>query len=114
MAWKTKTGDIVFVITGDYKGVKGKVLSVDRQKARVVVEGVNFRSRHMKPSVKYPEGGIIKKEHSIHISNVAIAEPDVQNSLEWSNKFVTRVGFRFNDNGEKIRYSKRSQKVIPQ
>ena len=112
MACKIKTGDYVYVISGDDKGIKGKVLKIDRQKSRVFVEGVNVRSRHVRPSPAHPEGGVINKELSIHYSNVAIVDPDAQESLNWSKRLTSRVGFRVNDEGKKVRYAKRSQKNL--
>jgi len=61
MAWKLKKGDDVFVVAGDHKGSKGKISLVDRKKNRVIVEGVNIVSRHVKPSMQNPEGGVVKK-----------------------------------------------------
>ena len=68
---KIKSGDTVQVIAGDHKGEKGKVLKVDREKNRAIVEGVNLVSKHTKPSAQNPQGGIIKKEAPIHISNLS-------------------------------------------
>lgn len=112
MAWKIKTGDYVYVISGDEKGTKGKILKVDRQKARVFVEGVNLRSRHVRPSPTHPEGGVVRKERSIHVSNVAIVDPNAQESLNWTKQLASRVGFRFTAEGKKVRYAKRSQKDL--
>jgi len=112
MAWKIKTGDHVYVVSGDEKGTKGKVLKVDHQKSRVFVEGVNVRSRHVKPSPAHPEGGVVSKELSIHYSNVAIVDPDSQESLNWTKRLTSRVGFRMTDAGKKVRYDKRSQKDL--
>ena len=62
-----KKGDQVMVITGESKGQKGRVLEVDREKTRAIVEGVNMVSKHTKPNAKAPQGGIIKKEAPVHI-----------------------------------------------
>ena len=70
-----KKGDTVFVNAGNDKGKTGKVLEVITDKDRVVVEGVNMVSRHTKPSAQAPQGGIIKKEAGIHISNVQLIDP---------------------------------------
>jgi large subunit ribosomal protein L24 len=94
MAWKLKTGDEVYVIAGDDKGAKGTITKVDRSASRVYVGGVNMTSRHVKPSVKNPEGGVVRKEAPIHISNVALVAPNSGESLIWSKKLATRVGFR--------------------
>src|SRR3990172_9422124 len=70
-----RKNDQVLVLSGEYKGKRGKVLKVFPDKDRVIVEGVNFISRHMRPSQGLPHGGIVKKEASIHISNVMIIDP---------------------------------------
>ena len=98
-----KKGDTVYVNAGNDKGKTGKVLEVIRDKDRVVVEGVNMISKHTKPNAKYPQGGIIKQEAGIHISNVQLLDPA-------SSKPV-KVGYRFED-GKKIRYSKKSGEEI--
>ena len=69
---KIKSGDTVKVIAGDHKGSEGKVLRVDREKNKAIVEGVNMVSKHTKPSAKNPQGGIVKKEAPIHISNLSL------------------------------------------
>jgi large subunit ribosomal protein L24 len=68
---KIKSGDTVKVIAGDHKGSEGKVLKVDREKNKAIIEGVNMVSKHTKPSAKNPQGGIVKKEAPVHISNIA-------------------------------------------
>lgn len=68
-----KKGDNVKVIAGDDKGKTGRVIEVIRSKNRVLVEGVNLNTRHTKPSAKHPQGGLVKQEGAIHISNVALA-----------------------------------------
>lgn len=98
-----KKGDTVYVNAGNDKGKTGKVLSVLRDKDRVVVEGVNMVSKHTKPSAKAPQGGIIKQEAGIHISNVQLVDP--------STSAPTRVGYKFVD-GKKIRYAKKSGEEI--
>ena len=65
-----KKGDMVYVIAGDSRGQQGKVLAVDPEKKRAIVEGVNMVSKHTKPNAKNPQGGIVKKEAPIHISNL--------------------------------------------
>lgn len=104
MAWKIKKNDEVIVLTGSYKGHKGKVLKVDRDRNRVIVEGANLVTCHKKPSAQFPEGGKIKKESSLHVSNVAIVDE--------ASGFPTRVGFKIAEDGKKVRYSKRSGSVI--
>jgi large subunit ribosomal protein L24 len=83
---KIKSGDIVRVIAGDHKGSEGKVLRVDREKNKAVVEGVNMVSKHTKPSAKSPQGGIVKKEAPMHISNLSLIDP--------KSKETTKVGMK--------------------
>ena len=96
-----KKGDTVAVIAGDSKGQQGKVLSIDKIKNRALVEGVNLASKHTKPSAASPQGGIVKKEGSIHISNLMLV---VGGKL-------TRVGRKL-DNDNLVRYSKKTGEVI--
>ena len=98
-----KKGDIVKVIAGDSKGSQGKVLMVDVEKYRAMVEGVNLVSKHTKANAKNPNGGIVKKEAPIHISNLMVI--DAQGN-------ATRVGRRLNDKGKLVRYSKKSGEEI--
>ena len=100
---KIKTGDTVRVIAGDHKGSEGKVVSVDREKNKAIVEGVNMVSKHTKPSAKNPQGGIVKKEASIQISNIALIDP--------KTKETTRVGIRV-EGDKKVRFSKKSNQVL--
>ena len=100
-----KKGDTVFVNAGNDKGKTGKVLAVITDKDRVVVEGINMVSRHTKPNAQAPQGGIIKKEAGIHISNVQLLDP------KSSTPTPTRVGYKFVD-GKKVRYSKKSGEEI--
>ena len=72
MAMRIKKGDTVLVISGEYKGKTGKVLHVDTKRERVVVEGVNMRKRHQRPTQRNPKGGIVEMEAPIHISNVSL------------------------------------------
>jgi large subunit ribosomal protein L24 len=99
-----KKGDTVMVITGESKGQKGRVLEVIREKDRALVEGVNLVSKHTKPNAKSPQGGIIKKEAPIHISNLMLVDPT-------SGK-ATRIGRRLNDKNKLVRYSKKSGEEI--
>jgi len=103
MKLKIKTGDNVRVIAGDHKNSEGKVLSVDREKNKAIVEGVNLVSKHEKPSAKNPQGGIVKQEAAIHISNLSLVDP--------KSGEATRTGFELRD-GKKVRYSKKSNEVI--
>ena len=98
-----KKGDTVIVNAGNDKNKVGKVLTVFPAEDRVIVEGVNVVSRHTKPNSKQPQGGIIKQEAAIHISNVNLVDP--------SSQKATRVGYKFVD-GKKVRYAKKSGEEI--
>ena len=100
---KIKTGDIVRVIAGDHKGSEGKVTKVDREKNKAIVEGVNMVSKHTKPSAKSPQGGIVKKEAPIQISNISLIDP--------KTKETTRTGIRV-EGDKKVRFSKKSNQVL--
>lgn len=99
-----KKGDIVYVLAGDDRGKQGRVLSVQVSKNRAIVEGINMVSKSTKPSAKYPQGGIIKIEAPIHISNLALLDPK-------SGK-PTRIGRARNEEGKSIRISKKSGEEI--
>ena len=101
--FKIKKGDKVTVITGRDKGKQGEVLRVLREDDRVLVQGVNMVKRHTAPSQTNP-GGIVEKEASLHISNVAHIDPK-------SNK-ATRVGYKIDKDGRKSRVAKRSGETI--
>ena len=98
-----KKGDTVYVNAGNDKGKTGKVLTVFPEKDRVIVEGVNMVSKHTKPNSKNPQGGIVKQEASIHISNVNLIDPASQKP--------TRVAHKIED-GKKIRVAKKSGEEI--
>jgi len=98
-----KKGDNVIVIAGDHKGDRGKILSVDVKKQRAIVEGVNLVSKHTRPNAEHPQGGIVKKEAGVHISNLKIVD-DKGN--------VTRIGRRKDEKGKSVRYSKKSGEDI--
>jgi len=100
---KIKRGDKVVVIAGEDKNKQGEVKSVDRIKMRAIVEGVNMVKKHTKPSAKHPEGGIIEKEASIHISNLMLVNSKGQ---------ATRVGRKKDDAGKGVRYSKKNGEII--
>jgi large subunit ribosomal protein L24 len=100
---KIKSGDTVRVIAGDHKGSEGKVLRVYREKNKAIVEGVNMVSKHTKPSAKNPQGGIVKKEAPLHISNIALIDP--------KSKQPTRVGIKV-EGDKKVRFSKKSNQVL--
>ena len=95
-----KKGDTVIVNAGESKGQQGKVLEVLVSKERAIVEGVNIISKHTKHNAKHPQGGIVKKEAPIHISNLQPVDPK-------SGK-ATRIGRRVNADGKLVRYSKKS------
>lgn len=99
-----KKGDTVAVIAGESKGQKGRVLEVNRDNNKALVEGVNMVSKHTKPNSKSPQGGIIKKEALVHISNLMLIDPT-------SGK-PTRVGRRLNDKNKLVRYAKKSGEEI--
>jgi large subunit ribosomal protein L24 len=99
-----KKGDTVMVITGESKGQKGRVLEINRDKNKAIVEGVNMVSKHTKPNAKAPQGGIIKKEASVHISNLMLVDPTTGKPA--------RVGRRLNDKNKLVRYSKKSGEEI--
>ena len=92
------------VITGESKGQKGRILEVDRDKERAIVEGVNMVSKHTKPNAKAPQGGIIKKEAPVHLSNLMLVDPTTGKP--------TRIGRRLNDKNKLVRYSKKSGEEI--
>ena len=97
--FKLKSGDTVKVIAGDHKGSEGKVLQIINEKDRVLVEGVNLVSKHTKPSAQNPQGGIVKKEASLHVSNLMLVEDGV----------AVRVGYKV-DGDTKTRVSKKTKK----
>ena len=99
-----KKGDTVFVNTGEYKGQKGRVLEVNRKTSRAIVEGINMISKHTKPNAQYPDGGIIKKEAPIHISNLMQIDPSSGNA--------TRIGRKIDGSEKLVRYSKKSGEEI--
>ena len=99
-----KKGDNVYVLAGEDRGKTGRVLSVLRTKGRAIVEGVNYVTKATKPSAKNPQGGLVKMEAPINLSNIALVDPN-------SGK-PTRVGYRIDDNGKKVRYSKKSGQEI--
>ena len=104
MAAQVKKGDRVVVLAGRDKGKQGEVLKVLPKEHRVVVQGVMVVKRHQKASARNPEGGIVTKEAPVDVSNVAHLDP--------KDDRPTRVGFRFLEDGRKVRYAKRSGEVI--
>ena len=99
-----KKGDSVVVVTGNSKGQKGKVLEVIRKSERAIVEGVKMMKKHTKPNSAHPQGGIIEKEASIHISNLMLADP--------KTGAPTRVGRKLDSDGKLVRYAKKSGEEI--
>ncbi len=98
-----KKGDTVKVIAGNEKGSTGKVLMVDSKKQRALVEGVNMVSKHTKPSASSPQGGIVKKEASVHVSNLMVMD---------AKGNPTRVGRKLDSDNKLVRYSKKTGEVI--
>jgi len=102
---KIKKNDIVIVTTGNSKGVKGKVVKVFPNDNRAMVEGANLVSKHTKPNAANPQGGIVKQEASIHISNLVMVDP--------KSGEATKVGRKIDEkSGKIVRYSKNSGEVI--
>jgi large subunit ribosomal protein L24 len=99
-----KKDDTVEVLTGEDKGVRGKVVRIFRDRNKVIVEGVNKVYRHLKPSKANPQGGRLSKEMPVDISNVALIDPT-------TNK-PTRVGVKYNDDGTKVLVAKKSGTVL--
>ncbi len=99
-----KKNDTVVVLAGQDKGKTGKVLKVLVDENRALVEGVNMVSKSTKPSAKNPQGGIVKQEAPIHISNLSLVDPK-------SGK-PTRVGIKVAEDGKKIRIAKKSGEEI--
>ena len=100
MTARIRKDDTVIVIAGKDKGSSGRVLKVMPKEERVVVEGVNLVKRHTKPDIAHPQGGVVSKEASLHLSNVALRDPKTGKP--------TRVGFKVNDKGRKVRVAKGS------
>lgn len=99
-----RKGDLVQVNAGEDKGRQGKVLEVFPKTERAIVEGINMVSKHTKPNTKFPQGGIIKQEASIHISNLNVVDPS-------TNK-PTRIGRKADENGKMVRYCKKSGEIL--
>lgn len=100
---KIKKGDTVRVIAGSNKGSEGKVLGISRENKNAIVEGVNLVKKHNKPNANNPQGGITEKEAPIDISNL---------SLLTAEGNTTRVGYRIEADGSKVRYAKKTDEVI--
>lgn len=102
MKLKLKVGDQVRVVTGDHKGLEGKLVKVDKSKNKGIVEGVNLVSKHEKPSATNPQGGIKEKEAMLHLSNLSLIDGDGKS---------TRVGYR-TEGDKKIRFAKTTNKAV--
>ena len=100
---KFKKGDKVMVMTGRDKGKSGEILKVFPKRDRAIVQGVNKIKRHTRPT-NTSAGGIIEKEATVHVSNLSHVDP--------KDDTPTRVGFKFLEDGRKVRYAKRSGEVI--
>ncbi len=101
---KIKKNDTVKVISGEDKGQQGRVLKVDVEKERAIVEGINLASKHSKPTSKNPQGGIVKREAPIHISNLMLVD---------GKGNATKVGKKPDEkSGKMVRYSKKTGEVI--
>ncbi|MBW6497359.1 MAG: 50S ribosomal protein L24 [Bacteroidales bacterium] len=98
-----KKGDSVKIIAGNEKGSEGKVLAVYPEKLRALVEGVNMVSKHTKPNAANPQGGIVKKEAPIHLSNLMLID---------GKGNATRIGRKRDEKGKLVRYSKKTGEVI--
>jgi len=101
---KIRKGDLVKVIAGDSKGSQGKIVEVIIAKNRAIVEGANMVSKHTKPNAANPNGGIVKQEAAIHISNLALVDP--------KTGAATRVGRQKNADGKLVRVAKKSGEEI--
>ncbi|MDE6860629.1 MAG: 50S ribosomal protein L24 [Duncaniella sp.] len=99
-----KKGDIVYVLAGEDRGKEGRVLKVLREKQRAIVEGINMVTKATKPNAQHPQGGLIKMEAPIHISNLALIDPK-------SGK-PTRISCRRDEKGNVIRIAKKSGEEI--
>lgn len=99
-----KKGDTVYVNAGESKGQQGRVLEILKKKNRAIVEGVIMISKHQKPNAAHPQGGIIKQEAGIHISNLMLVDPKTGKP--------TRIGRKKNEEGKLVRYAKKSGEEI--
>jgi large subunit ribosomal protein L24 len=102
--YHVKKGDTVLVIAGDDKGKRGTVLDILKEKNRVVVEGINIVTKHIKPTANTPEGGIKKMPAGVHVSNLMLVDPKTGEP--------TRIGRRRNAKGKLQRFSKSTQEFI--
>ena len=104
MKLHVKKGDTVLVLSGNDKGKRGKVMSVDVKSQRAIVEGIRMMSKHTRPNAEHPQGGIIKQEAPIHISNLMVVDNEGN---------PTRVGRKLDEKTAKlVRYSKKNGEII--
>lgn len=101
---RIRKGDTVVVIAGRERGKTGKVLSVDRERSKVLVEKLNMIKRHTKPNAKVRQGGIIEREAPLHLSNVMLLCPTTQKP--------TRLGIKVREDGRRVRFSKQAKQAI--
>ena len=99
---RIRKGDVVKIISGSYKDKQGRVLKVINSRNRLIVEGINMLKKHMRPDQDNPQGSIVEKEGSIHISNVQLIDGGKS----------TRVGYKISNDGKKNRFSKKTGKNI--
>ena len=99
-----RKGDTVLVLSGEYKGQQGKILKMITKTDRALVEGINLVSKHTKPNAKNPQGGVIKKEAPIHVSNLMLVDP--------ATGKPTKVGKKRTEEGKLVRYSKKTREEI--
>ena len=99
-----KRNDLVVVIAGVQKGKQGRVIRIDEERDHVYVQGVNLRHKHIRRSQKHPQGGRVQREAPIHVSKVLLVDPKLNRP--------TRVGFRRDAQGRKVRYAKKSGEPV--
>jgi large subunit ribosomal protein L24 len=99
-----KKGDNVQILSGVHRGEEGQILEIDKKKMRAIVEGKNLVSKHTRPNAAHPEGGIIKEEAGIHISNLMLIDP--------KSGGPSRIGRKKDEEGNSVRYFKKSGQVI--
>lgn len=107
---RVKKNDQVLVISGEYKGKRGKVLKVYPAEDRIIIEGVNMIKRHMRPSQTMPQGGIVQKEAPVHVSNVMVIDPKTSEATRIRYGYLKDDGKR---SRQKVRYAKKSGEIIP-
>lgn len=102
--FRIKAGDTVYVVAGKEKGKTGKVLRIERERQKVVVEKLNVMKRHSRPTQKNPGGGIVEKEAGIHVSNLMMYDAESGSPV--------KVGYRTGEDGKKVRYNRKTGKEI--